>query len=185
MNDEQWDLARFTLEAVKVRNIWASYSSEQKSRLQLSALIDHFPTEYRTPALALLQSGYDANELERHKMDLEHSEREAQVARESERLSREWKREGRAFWTGVGLLLLALAVSAIIAPTSSATSLVLRVMLGLSVALIIAFLPGLFSLDSKIQAGAAKLVIRATGGFAGFIVIYLFDPGWFSRIFSR
>jgi hypothetical protein len=184
MSDKEWDHDRFTLESMRVGEIWATYPLDRKSWPELSALVDRFPTKYKISALALLRSAYDANALERLRMNITHLEREFQMAQERERLAREWKREARAFWTGVGFLAFALVASGTAGNKDSSTSLILRVMAGLGVGLIIAFLPGLFSLDSKIQTGTSKVVIRATGGFAAFAVIYFFDPGSFSGIFG-
>ena len=83
---------------------------------------------------------------------------------------------------GCALLMIGLAVSLLVRDPGSSASLILRAMAGLGAGLMIAFLPGLFSLDSKINASGVKVAIRATGGIAGFVMIYLFDSGWIISI---
>jgi hypothetical protein len=186
MTEEDWDHERFTLESIKLRETWYSYSLEQKRRTRISELAKDFPTKYQASALALLQTGFDASEVVNHQLKLENIEAMADKATEDKRQEREWKREGRAFWAGVGFLFVALAVGLIFSKSLSTTSIkTVRIFTGIGVALVIAFLPGMFSMDTNIVMGKSKILIKATGGLAGFAIVYLIDPGWISGIFSH
>jgi hypothetical protein len=182
---EEWDFDRFMLEAMKVRSLWAILPSHQRTFEYLAELVSDFPPRQQTAALALLQAGYDAQAVEIHKQTLEYFQKEAQMNTERIKAEREWKREGRAFWVGVCLLILALACSLFLPPARVAVAnLPLRIMTAVGVGMMIAFLPGLFSLDSEINIKRNKNIIKATGGFAAIVLIYLFDPGWLSSVLS-
>jgi len=182
MNGQDWDIDRYILEVQIVRNTMDSWSPEEFSFEAIRQLIEHFPLKHKAATFTLLQSGYRAHELKKHELDLQNIRAEAQERMVSDKQIREWKREGRAFWVGVALLLIALAVSILVPSVNSSASLLLRVTAGIAVALIIAFLPGLFSVDASINIKKSKVVLRATGGLAGFLVIYLFNPGWISAL---
>jgi hypothetical protein len=182
MKEEDWDADRYLLEVAQVQNILDSWTPDKFSMPAIRRLIAHFPPKLRTATFTALQSGYRAHQIKKYEMELKSVRAEAQGKMANEKAIREWKREGRAFWTGVALLLLALAVSLMVPNISQITSLLLRTTAGLGVALIIAFLPGLFSVDTSIKLGWGKVAFRATGGLAGFVMIYMFDPGWISSL---
>jgi hypothetical protein len=185
MIDEEWDFERFTLEAIKIRSHWASLPPEQKSFGYLLELVSDFPSRQQAAALALLQAGYDAQALEMHRLNLDYAEREAKMNNERINTERAWRREGRAFWVGLCLLILALACDVLLSPEKvAAASMYLRILAAAGVGMMIAFLPGLFSLDTNIKVQKSKVAIRATGGFAALVLIYLFDPGWISSLLN-
>jgi hypothetical protein len=64
---------------------------------------------------------------------------------------RDQRRETRAFWTGLFLLLVALTVSVEVHAKDASTLLVLRVLAGLGLALMIAYIPGFFALDTAVN----------------------------------
>ncbi|WP_263377973.1 hypothetical protein [Granulicella paludicola] len=97
-------------------------------------------------------------------------------------MDREHGREIRAFWTGVGGLVLALCASAYLKEKDPTTLLVLRVIAGVSVGLCIAFIPGFFSLETSVERPGVKIAFRATGALAAVVMIYFFDPGWVSSL---
>lgn len=96
-------------------------------------------------------------------------------------------REMRTFYTGLALLAFSLLVSVAARDIRPMTAFILRVMVGLSVGLIIAFVPGIFSLDAKVNRPSFKFALKGTGAAAGFLTIFLIDPGWISsmHLFSR
>ena len=182
MNEELWTPDRFTLESIRVRDIWDTYPKNERTKDNLWALLDNFPLNYRAPALALLQCGYDAKSVAMHQIDVLHAEEIGRQQMRERQAILSWKREGRAFWCGAALLGFALTVSLLKATPNPSATLTLRVMVGLGVALMIAFLPGLFSIDTTVNHGPVKVALKVTGGIAGFVMIYLFDPGWISAL---
>jgi hypothetical protein len=185
MNGDEWGIERFTLESTKIELTWATLPPAEKTVEKMKALVARFPPLYQASALALLKCGYDARAVEMHRQDLEYAERKAKMNMERIKAEREWRREGRAFWVGVCLLLVTLACSLFLHLAKDApASLYLRITAAAGVGMMIAFLPGLFSLDSEVNIKRNKNVIRATGGFAAIVLVYLFDPGWLSSLLS-
>jgi hypothetical protein len=176
MNGQGWDAARYSLEVLKVTAKIDSIPPGELSPETLLTLIDHFPPQYTTTTYDLFQSGFRAHELSKYAQTLENE-------RKIKQMGQDQSREVRYFWAGLFLLVFAFFGSAFIPTLRPMTELVLRVMAGAGVCCLIAFLPGLFSIDSEINVKRNKLIIRATGGLAGLVMVYFFDPGWISAIF--
>ena len=138
-------------------------------------VISHFPKQQRTTAFAFLQGIQNRVSLRKHALDLE-------TMQADKREEREHGRELRGFWAGLALLVVVLVASAVIHTKDLSTTIILRVMAGLGVGLTIAFMPGFFSLNASVNRPTVRVIFRSTGAFAALVMVYLFDPGWFSSI---
>ena len=182
MTGEDWDIDRYLLEVANVRNIMDSWTPEEVSLGAIRELIAYFPLKHRTITFTLLQGGYRAHDLKKYELDLKNVRAEARVTVANKKLDREWERERTAFWVGVALLVFAFVASAAMSNINASASLPLRVMAGAGVALLVGGLPGFLSIDTSVKMGKSKVAIRASGGIAGFVMVYLFDPGWVSSL---
>jgi hypothetical protein len=182
MSEEAWDQARYDLEVAKLTLQINSLGPGELTTDTLQALISHFPKIHQTPVFALVMSGLQTQKLASKKLDYDYSIAKGKQALEGILVSSQASSELRAFWTGFGLLIIALAASAFLPMNNVMTALVIRVMAAAGVGLLIAYLPGLFSLDSDINANGVKVALKATGGMAALVMVYLFDPGTISAL---
>ena len=179
MNKETWDLDRFTDElALAAEKLKEMSVGEQPQTAMIRAVIAHFPVQQRTVAFNCFQTGYDATTIRLRSLEHEH-----EITKMTQRT--ESRRETRAFWTGGGLLVLSVAVSLFFDSKDKSAVLGLRLMAGVGVGLMIAYLPGFFSLNANVNQPGLKVAIRATGALAALVMVYLFDPGWFSSLLSH
>ena len=185
MSEEVWDQARYNIEVAKVTaQIYALPAGALTTEI-LQGMISHFPTVHQTPVFALVMSGYQAHMLTARQQQIDYmlAEEEQSMARERAKVAT--STEIRTFWTGLALLITALFASAYLPMTNAMTSLIVRLMAGIGSGLLIAFLPGLFSINSSVTARWVNVSFKATGGLAAIVMVYLFDPGTFSDLLKK
>lgn len=185
MSEEAWDQARYDLEVAQLTLKISSLPPGTLTTETLQVLIRHFPPAHRNPVFALVMSGYQAHVLTARQQQIDYVLAEGEQNMAKERVRTAMSTEVRTFWAGVCLLIVALFASAYLPTTNPMTSLIVRLMAATGVGLLIAFLPGLFSLNSSVNAKWINVTFKATGGLAAIVMVYLFDPGTFSELLKK
>lgn len=149
-------------------------------------LVERFPTARQPAAYSLLSGLRSRTALQKYAMQIE-AERE-----EREQMARQAKaqqdrvdakeRELRTFWVGLFLLLLPLAISISIPSLNENAVRSVRICSAAGLGLLIAYIPGFFTLDSSVDTKAIKVAFRTAGAMAGLVMVYFFDPGTMSEL---
>lgn len=181
-DSEAWDWQRYDLECKRVQARIADTPPSEMNSETLLEFIAHFPPEQHNGAFALLSGAFQAHRLQQQVLQLKGEEDMRKANLKEYKIKQDHARELRAFYVGLTLLMVDLATCIFFKAKDTSTILLLRIIAGLAVALMIAYLPSLFSIGGSINTKGYKFAFKATGGIAALVMIYFFDPGWFGSL---
>lgn len=182
-----WTFDYYTAELVAAATtLDRMMSTTEVTVQQVWALVERFPAARRPAVYSFLTGLMSTTTLQIYSMQIkaEQEKRHFEASQAQVQLERAngKERELRTFWVGVGLLLLPIVISVLIPAMSDVSARSIRVCSAAGLGLLIAYVPGFFSLSSSVDTNPVKFAFRTAGAMAGLAMVYFFDPGAMSEI---